>query len=60
MINLKRGIYMGELIFSFAYGGALIIMGFVTRFFIKKMDAGRKSIESVENIVGNDNYKKAV
>lgn len=51
---------MGELIFSFAYGGALIFMGFVTRFFIKKMDAERKGVESVESIVSNDNFKKAV
>ncbi|MER1987342.1 MAG: hypothetical protein ABS948_15770 [Solibacillus sp.] len=29
---------MGELIFTFAYGGSLIVLGFVTRFFIARME----------------------
>ncbi|MER2089692.1 hypothetical protein [Sporosarcina sp. JAI121] len=51
---------MGEFIFSFSYGGALIVMGFVTRFFIKRMDAERKGVESVEMTVSNENLTKVV
>lgn len=29
---------MGELIFTIAYGSALIVMGFITRGFLKKME----------------------
>jgi hypothetical protein len=54
---------MGELIFSFAYGSALIIMGFITRFFLKRMEVEarqREGVEKIEGLKNNDNYKKAV
>ncbi|MFJ8258018.1 hypothetical protein ACIQ4Z_12180 [Peribacillus asahii] len=33
---------MGELIFSFGYGGSLIILGWVTHFFLIKMKRNQK------------------
>lgn len=54
---------MGELIFSFVYGGSLIVMGFVTRFFLKKMEKENISEESIESLQSYDNsknYKKVV
>lgn len=54
---------MGELIFSFAYGSALIIMGLVTRLFLRKMEVGSpttKSIESVEGTESNVKFEKVV
>lgn len=45
---------MGELIFSFAYGGALIVMGFITRGFLKKMEA-EPTVEK-----NKDGYRKVV
>lgn len=54
---------MGELIFSFAYGSALIIMGLVTRFFLKRMEAGSpatKSTKSIESNKSNVKFEKVV
>jgi hypothetical protein len=54
------GLFMGELIFSVVYGGSLIVMGFITRLFINKMDAGSQKIEEIGSVSNNKNYKKAV
>ncbi len=51
---------MGELIFSFAYGSALIVMGLVTRFFLKKMDTERSKVKSVDGTKSHVKYEKAV
>lgn len=46
---------MGELIFTICYGGAMIVMGFVTRAFVVKMErevsqSTDRSTESQQNI----------
>lgn len=57
---------MGELIFSFVYGGSLIVMGLVTRMFLKKMEKTKKmdfsdeSIELIEELDNVKHYEKVV
>ncbi|MCZ2257342.1 hypothetical protein [Sporosarcina sp. G11-34] len=54
---------MGELIFSVCYGSSLIVMGFVTKGFLKKMEREAREAESTESIGSvktASNYKEVV
>lgn len=57
ILNLKKmkgGKCMGELLFCFGYGGSLIILGFITKGFVRKMEADivSKHTEIKEEKVG--------
>ncbi|WP_154663027.1 hypothetical protein [Bacillus massiliigorillae] len=48
---------MGELIFSFAYGGSIIILGWITRAFLVNM---KKKQDQIQKQTDNRNLTKKV